>query len=92
MGSMSFNEMSSGNGFPRGTRLNWHADDDGVLWDDCDDEREGRSDEEEGEGHREEEGDGVVAGETESEDDEENKSSERLELIAVEREMFRLWA
>lgn len=90
VGSMSLSEISSGNGFPLGTRLNCGCDFDWGRMNGL----EGRAGTEEadGEGHREDEGDGVVAGDPEPDEEEENKSSEeRLELIpVVDVEIFRL--
>jgi len=77
VGSISFKDTSSGNGAPRGTRLNRHV---GVGVDD-------------GEEQREEEGDGVVMDDAPSEsEDEEKRSSNvapRLE-IPVDADVFRL--
>jgi len=78
VGSMSFKDTSSGNGAPRGTRLNRHA------WVGVDD----------GEGQREEEGDGVVMDDAPSESEgEEKRSSANVALrleIPVDADVLRL--
>jgi hypothetical protein len=76
VGSISLRDMSSGNGAPRGTRLNMHL--------------EAREDV--GEEQREEEGDGVVTDDAPSQSEEAEKRSSDSVDTSVDADVFRLCA